>query len=773
MLQLADAEIEMNGESGKGYKAAKYVEVNNPAQNLSDLWIFEHDSQGYHIRNVADSYYPLQTEWNAPKKRRTHDQIYACQWTKVNITKTDNGWQIENGQYTGNYFGYWSKENNQNEVASDKQGDEIGKYTIYAIERAKCLTNYVDGKDLSTGVDVTSFLINPTVKGQKDKGSVDVDPKGKVLGYTISNINCASPYYNADKCEFWGETASAISFEMSQTVYVPNGKYTLSTSMYNSSNDQAGDSPNGNIGVFANENFVGITTDGTDLTPYTVDVTVTDGVLKIGYKTNGAPGARWFVGSGFKLTYYGEDLTAYTEALKTAITTANAITPSASDAANKALKDAIAAAKEKTSETTSAALIEANNALKAAVEKYNAYVSLKEALAKYPKKEAFTTSFMYYEDANSKYESAEISTEEVKIIVDGMRDGYRQYLRDIVKEYKTATAFVVDATRTEGTVTGWTPAAGVVNYINVLNSAYKASDDFTGNYMENWTNKALSGNIYQKVNVPNGKYFLKMSTMTTASNEENLSKDYIYISSGDVQSSGAVLKNDNPSITITDPIEVKNGEVEIGLHIGSGCQWALWNAVELYAYSVDDQTRSTATGKYGTVCLPYNATVTGAKLYEAAVNDAKNEVVLTEATGNIEAGKAYIYQATADEQTFAFVDDANMVKDPATASLTGVFAQQTAPAGAYVLQTKDGEQKFFKVAEGSEPTINAYRAYLNVETASAAKALTISFGNPTAVDAVKALTEGEDAVIYDLSGKRLSKLQRGVNIVNGVKVIVK
>lgn len=1061
MLQLADGK---SGQNGSG-KVMEYVAVNDPLQNQGDLWIIEHTTEGYHIRSMAYSGLLMQTEGNAPYFRRTNDQPHACQWTKVNITKTDNGWQIENGKYTSNYFGYWGKSNSQNEIASNKTGDDIGKYTIYAIERADYLDRYVNANDVTKGVDMTNFLMNPGVMGN------NAYYKNSVEGYTIDNPGGGnSPYGVGNACEFWNETAANLNFTLSQTVSVPNGKYTLTASMYNTQNG----APNGTVGAFANDKFVGVDKDGQTALDYTIEgVAVTDGKLTFGYKTNGTPTARWFVGTGFKLTYYGEDLTAYTEALNSAIATAEAITPSANAAANNALTAAITKAKaidQKNKDEILSGTTELNNAIKtynaaaaaylsytdmdkyaedmlaamtvvedadkttfadaiqtqetamaetatdaAAIKacedaliaackvyvgkanpaadqtfditrlylvnpdltglqtwktcdgwysdlatgqvmlnaevkgdtdkdyffeiysgsgalatgkgvyqkatlpagtykmeaygfsraangvsgtgdgyisafanetlgapalantmteistaftldaesetmmglyiadgnkgnwagcgymklyKYNtsalavakaaydeaktaaealkdskmnkevsdalvaainatpeenaasyqtatsalvsatnnanvsiiAYASLKTALDKYTVRSEFSgVEFTARTEVETAYNDGAYANDEATSKATSLLDDYRQYLRDIVKNYKTATAFVIDATRTDGTVTGWTPAA---NAVNKNLSSNQNSVDFTGNYMENWTNSALNGNIYQTVkNLPNGKYFLKMVTKTDASNE-NLSKDYVYIKSGEAQSEGAVLRNDNPSITITDPIEVKNGEVEIGLHIGSGCKWALWNAVELYAYNIDDQTRSTATGKYGTVCLPYNATVEGAKLYEAAVNDAKNEVILTEVNGNVEAGKAYIYQATADAQTFSYADEANMVKAPAAGALTGVFAQQQATAGTYVLQTKDGEQKFFKVAEGQEPTLKAYRAYLDVETTSAAKALTISFGNPTAVDAVKALTE-DNAVIYDLTGKRLAKLQRGVNIVNGVKVVVK
>lgn len=1070
ILQLADGK---SGQNVSG-KVMEYVDVNNPLQNQGDLWIIEHTTEGYHIRSMAYSGLLMQTEWQKSNFRRTNDQPHACQWTKVNMAYTEGtGWQIENGTYTGGYFGYWDKTNSLNEIASDKSGDAIGKYTIYQIERAKYFEKYYQNatKDADGGVDVTNLIVNPDVMGgqqyQKNVEGYSITYNG---GHNLPYIPINVDGVNVYQFEFYGYTR--LDFTMSQTASVPNGKYKLTTTMFT---DQGG-TANETVGMFANDKFVGITENGSTYKEYSIDgVTVTDETLTLGYKTSGTAATKWFRGTGFKLTYYGEDLSAYTEALNSAIATAEAITPAANAAANNALTAAITKAKDidKTNkDEILSGTTELNNAIKAynaaktaylsypdiekyaesmlaemtVVEdadkttfsnaisaqktamaetatdadaikacedaliaackvyvgkanpaadktfditrlylvnpdltglqtwktcdgwysdlatgqvmqnaevkgntdkdyffeiytqnaggfakgngvyqnatlpagtykmeaygfaraangvagtgdgyisafanetlgaptlantmteistaftldaegeakmglyiadgnkgnwagcgymklyKYNtsalavakaaydeaktaaealkdskmnkevsdalvaainvtpeenaasyqaatsalvsaasnanvsivAYASLKTALDKYPVRSDFGgVDFTARTEAESAYNDGTYTNDEATAKATSFRDEYRQYLKDIVNNYKTATAFVIDATRTDnGTVTGWTPASGVQNK-NM--SAVQNSDDFTGRYMENWGPKALSGNIYQTVkNLPDGKYFLKMVAKTDASNE-NLSKDNVYIKSGEAQSEGAVLRNDNPSITITDPIEVKNGEVEIGLHIGSGCKWAIWNAVELYAYSIDDQTRSTSTGKYGTVCLPYNATVEGAKLYEAAVYQAKNEVVLTEVNGNVEAGKAYIYQATADAQTFSYADEANMVKDPAAGALTGVFAQQTAPAGTYVMQTKDGEQKFFKVAEGQEPTLKAYRAYLNVETASAAKALTISFGNPTAVDAVKALTE-DNAVIYDLTGKRLAKLQRGVNIVNGVKVVVK
>ncbi len=101
--------------------------------------------------------------------------------------------------------------------------------------------------------------------------------------------------------------------------------------------------------------------------------------------------------------------------------------------------------------------------------------------------------------------------------------------------------------------------------------------------------------------------------------------------------------------------------------------------------------------------------------------------------------------------------------------LTGVYAKTEVPDGSYVLQNHDGKVAFFKV-EGVF-TLGANRAYLSVPESNA-KAFGFGYGQTTSVDALNSLFNGE-AEIYDLNGCKRTSLQKGVNIVNGVKVLVK
>lgn len=102
-----------------------------------------------------------------------------------------------------------------------------------------------------------------------------------------------------------------------------------------------------------------------------------------------------------------------------------------------------------------------------------------------------------------------------------------------------------------------------------------------------------------------------------------------------------------------------------------------------------------------------------------------------------------------------------------------VIAQTSDGYENYLLSFRDGEAAFFLADDGS--TLAAGKAYLHVpgEQVTGARRLRISFDdNPDGISLTPALSDGEGA-IYNLAGQRLNKLQKGINIKNGKKVLVK
>ena len=91
----------------------------------------------------------------------------------------------------------------------------------------------------------------------------------------------------------------------------------------------------------------------------------------------------------------------------------------------------------------------------------------------------------------------------------------------------------------------------------------------------------------------------------------------------------------------------------------------------------------------------------------------------------------------------------------------------------YILNKPSGKNVGFFLAAGKK--VGANKAYLNVPAGASVKSFAEVFGGET--DGVEAIENGQwtidNAVIYNLAGQRLQKLQRGVNIVGGKKVVVK
>ena len=106
-----------------------------------------------------------------------------------------------------------------------------------------------------------------------------------------------------------------------------------------------------------------------------------------------------------------------------------------------------------------------------------------------------------------------------------------------------------------------------------------------------------------------------------------------------------------------------------------------------------------------------------------------------------------------------------------TGWLTGVYTSTVVPTNSYVLQTLNEKQAFYLVS--SEIKAPAYRAYLTVLDAGV-KAFYFNFDDATAIAKIQdSGSKIQDSEIYNLAGQKMSKLQKGVNIVNGKKVLVK
>ena len=180
------------------------------------------------------------------------------------------------------------------------------------------------------------------------------------------------------------------------------------------------------------------------------------------------------------------------------------------------------------------------------------------------------------------------------------------------------------------------------------------------------------------------------------------------------------------------------------------------------------------SNNWGTLVLPYSLTLTGNESYRLYTIDKIDgeELVLSRIEGTVAAGTPCVVKRNDTEAELTF--DANnaelkMEKDGKTVgnmTFRGTYTTKEVNSG-YVI-SKDC---FWNVTDLNSSTlvngvkVGPFRAWLdgNVANGPARLAMRID-GSTTGIDALDALNDAE-AEYYDLSGKRLHELQKGVNIV--------
>jgi len=208
-----------------------------------------------------------------------------------------------------------------------------------------------------------------------------------------------------------------------------------------------------------------------------------------------------------------------------------------------------------------------------------------------------------------------------------------------------------------------------------------------------------------------------------------------------------------------------------------------YDATDRTYYETVGMTRNVVAG-FNTVCLPFDLTAEQvantfgdlATVYEFSENsDDPHDVTVNFNTKNentIEANVPVLVgnaSASTDPKLFT-----NVMLKTGEAKVAGknfdfvgtYDAATTIAAGDYFISNG----ALYR-SEGST-TINAFRAYLKTTTSGGSVKLFID-GIETGIDAISGISSNPSQSIYNLAGQRMSKVQKGLNIVNGNKVLVK
>ena len=182
---------------------------------------------------------------------------------------------------------------------------------------------------------------------------------------------------------------------------------------------------------------------------------------------------------------------------------------------------------------------------------------------------------------------------------------------------------------------------------------------------------------------------------------------------------------------------------------------------------------------YNTVCLPFTLTAnqvtdafgSGTEVYvfsedsadpmDATINFWKND-------GSISANRPVLVKATADSDSQTFngvqvVAAAEAKVEGTNFDFVGTYAPMTVAENDYFI----GGGKLWKSAGST--SMKAFRAYIHDKSGASSVKLFID-DVETSIDAINGV-EAENGIIYNIAGQRLNKVQKGINIVNGKKVL--
>ena len=219
-----------------------------------------------------------------------------------------------------------------------------------------------------------------------------------------------------------------------------------------------------------------------------------------------------------------------------------------------------------------------------------------------------------------------------------------------------------------------------------------------------------------------------------------------------------------------------------------------WEAVDAEGTEI---SITVGDAEFATTYMPFPVAIPeGVTAYTAVITDGENGttpgdykfLTLNALDGTIPELTAVILKA--DPATYSFkvgegmpsgalglyddeVDGSNaLVKSFAPEDIDNDLKGTLEPidaVGKFVLAKPEGEEVGFFLADSGE--IAAGKAYLELPAGSDVKGFIFKFADEDPTGIANVETVAENGLIYNIAGQRISKMQKGINIVNGKKIL--
>ena len=283
--------------------------------------------------------------------------------------------------------------------------------------------------------------------------------------------------------------------------------------------------------------------------------------------------------------------------------------------------------------------------------------------------------------------------------------------------------------------------------------------------MEAGADKAINSIVYVKSNADkynivsyaSGLYLNKYSEVDPAGTE---AKAWSFVENTSVVGSYALYASADPepAYCLSDWLGITYGQKD------ANAAWT-FEPVDVLPVVV------TSAG-YATLYAPVALTLAdGVEAYYVSAKSATS-ATMTQVTGVIPANTAVVLKAKEGSYDLTIAAEAQAINGNL---LTGTVGSELVEEEAYVLANKEKGPGFYKADLNQKDNTafanKGFKAYLPASSASSARFISFDFGTETAIENIEG-AEVESAVVYDLSGRRAQKAQKGVFIVNG-KVVIK
>lgn len=182
---------------------------------------------------------------------------------------------------------------------------------------------------------------------------------------------------------------------------------------------------------------------------------------------------------------------------------------------------------------------------------------------------------------------------------------------------------------------------------------------------------------------------------------------------------------------------------------------------------VESLPLSVGAAGYATLIAPVALEIpAGVEVYTAAFEDGKAK--LTSISDVIPANVGVVVKAAQGTYNFNITTTENV----ATSALSGVPNTENvaSESAAFILANGKHGVGFYKLSSANR-TIHGFRAFYTAPAEAQAVSAFLLEDNVTGIEEIE--TSADKAPIYDLSGRRVAKAEKGVYIQNGRKIFVK